>query len=172
MLWRRSDNVVFALLLGGAGLVAVGDGVECQVKGILQVGGVCSCCRWVGWRLLQAACWQLAGRQAVQCILVAGSSCMNYAFTGAGPATQLMCFCLPILLPQVLDDSEGPTTKREYQQMMVPGQAAPAVACRAVTVTAAAVLPWLLCYCCCCRHSSAHLSGTDSMLTALLPSCP
>ena len=43
MLWRRSDNVVFALLLGGAGLVAVGDGVECQVKGILQVGGVCSC---------------------------------------------------------------------------------------------------------------------------------
>lgn len=38
MLWRRSDNVVFALLLGGAGLVAVGDGVECQVKGILQVG--------------------------------------------------------------------------------------------------------------------------------------
>lgn len=38
MLWRRSDNVVFALLLGGAGLVSVGDGVECQVKGILQVG--------------------------------------------------------------------------------------------------------------------------------------
>ena len=37
MLWRRSDNVVFALLLGGAGLVAVGDGVECRVKGILQV---------------------------------------------------------------------------------------------------------------------------------------
>lgn len=38
MLWRRSDNVVFALLLGGADLVAVGDGVECKVKGILQVG--------------------------------------------------------------------------------------------------------------------------------------
>lgn len=37
MLWRRSDNVVFALLLGGAHLVAVGDGVEAQVKGILQV---------------------------------------------------------------------------------------------------------------------------------------
>jgi hypothetical protein len=37
MLWRRSDNIVFALLLGGADLVAVGDGVECQVKGILQV---------------------------------------------------------------------------------------------------------------------------------------
>ena len=39
MLWRRSDNVVFALLLGGADLVAVGDGVECRVKGILQVCG-------------------------------------------------------------------------------------------------------------------------------------
>lgn len=37
MLWRRSDNVVFALLLGGADLVSVGDGVECKVKGILQV---------------------------------------------------------------------------------------------------------------------------------------
>lgn len=41
MLWRRSDNVVFALLLGGAGLVAVGDGVECQVRGILQVSARC-----------------------------------------------------------------------------------------------------------------------------------
>ena len=37
LLWRRSDNVVFALLLGGAALVGVGDGVECRVKGILQV---------------------------------------------------------------------------------------------------------------------------------------
>ncbi|KAL4448343.1 hypothetical protein ABPG75_005562 [Micractinium tetrahymenae] len=56
MLWRRSDNIVFALLLGGANLVAVGDGVECRVKGILQV----------------------------------------------------------------LDGEEGPTTKREYEQMLVP----------------------------------------------------
>ncbi|KAI7843748.1 hypothetical protein COHA_002646 [Chlorella ohadii] len=56
MLWRRSDNVVFALLLGGAGLVAVGDGVECRVKGILQV----------------------------------------------------------------VDAAEGPSTKREYEQMLVP----------------------------------------------------
>ncbi|PRW45016.1 ATP synthase subunit alpha [Chlorella sorokiniana] len=56
MLWRRSDNIVFALLLGGAGLVAVGDGVECRVKGILQV----------------------------------------------------------------VDASEGPSTKREYEQMLVP----------------------------------------------------
>lgn len=37
LLWRRSDNIVFALLLGGADLVGVGDGVECKVKGILQV---------------------------------------------------------------------------------------------------------------------------------------
>lgn len=58
MLWRRSDNIVFALVLGGADLVSLGDGVECQVKGTLQV----------------------------------------------------------------LDDTEGPTTKREYQEMMVPGE--------------------------------------------------
>lgn len=38
LLWRRSDNIVFALLLGGADKVVVGDGVECKVKGILQVG--------------------------------------------------------------------------------------------------------------------------------------
>jgi F-type H+-transporting ATPase subunit alpha len=37
LLWRRSDNLVFALLLGGAALVGVGDGVECRVRGILQV---------------------------------------------------------------------------------------------------------------------------------------
>lgn len=37
LLWRRSDNLVFALLLGGAALVTVGDGVECRVRGILQV---------------------------------------------------------------------------------------------------------------------------------------
>lgn len=59
MLWRRSDNVVFALLLGGAGLVAVGDGVECRVKGILQVGLPRLGCRgWAG----PAGLW-LAGLQ-------------------------------------------------------------------------------------------------------------
>lgn len=36
-MWRRSDNLVFALLLGGSQLVNVGDGVECKVRGILQV---------------------------------------------------------------------------------------------------------------------------------------
>jgi F-type H+-transporting ATPase subunit alpha len=37
LLWRRSDNVVFALLLGGSDLVTIGDGVECKVRAILQV---------------------------------------------------------------------------------------------------------------------------------------
>lgn len=37
LLWRRSDNIVFALLLGGADLVAQGDRVECCVQGILQI---------------------------------------------------------------------------------------------------------------------------------------
>ncbi|KAL4518116.1 hypothetical protein Ndes2526A_g01433 [Nannochloris sp. 'desiccata'] len=37
ILWRRSDNIVFSLLLGGSNLVTIGDGVECRVRGILQV---------------------------------------------------------------------------------------------------------------------------------------
>jgi F-type H+-transporting ATPase subunit alpha len=37
LLWRRSDNVVFALLQGGSDLVTIGDGVECKVRAILQV---------------------------------------------------------------------------------------------------------------------------------------
>ena len=37
ILWRRSDNLVFSLLLGGSTLVNIGDGVECVVRGILQV---------------------------------------------------------------------------------------------------------------------------------------
>ncbi|KAK9824846.1 hypothetical protein WJX81_006563 [Elliptochloris bilobata] len=37
LLWRRSDNICFALLLGGGGAVEVGEGVECKVKAILQV---------------------------------------------------------------------------------------------------------------------------------------
>lgn len=37
LLWHRSDNLAFALILGGAFNVSVGEGVECKVKGILQV---------------------------------------------------------------------------------------------------------------------------------------
>lgn len=37
LLWRRSDNYVFALILAGSDLVTVGDGVECRVRAILQV---------------------------------------------------------------------------------------------------------------------------------------
>ena len=37
LLWRRSDNVCFALILGGANNVTAGDRVECRLKGILQV---------------------------------------------------------------------------------------------------------------------------------------
>ena len=37
MLWHRSENLVFALILGGASLITVGEGVECKIKGVLQV---------------------------------------------------------------------------------------------------------------------------------------
>lgn len=38
LLWRRSDNVCFALVLDAeAAPIKAGDGVECVVKGILQV---------------------------------------------------------------------------------------------------------------------------------------
>jgi hypothetical protein len=37
LLHHRSDNLVFALVLGGARLISVGEGVECKIKGVLQV---------------------------------------------------------------------------------------------------------------------------------------
>ncbi len=37
LMWRRSDNICFALLLSGGEGVTVGERVECKVKGILQV---------------------------------------------------------------------------------------------------------------------------------------
>lgn len=37
LLWRRSDNICYALLLGGASTVEVGEGVECRIRAILQV---------------------------------------------------------------------------------------------------------------------------------------
>ncbi len=36
LLWRRSDNIVYALILGRQGAVEVGEAVECRIKAILQ----------------------------------------------------------------------------------------------------------------------------------------
>ena len=36
LLWRRSDNICYALLLGGAASLEVGEAVECRVRAILQ----------------------------------------------------------------------------------------------------------------------------------------
>lgn len=38
LLWHRSDNLAFAIVAGGS--VKPGEGVECKIKGILQVGQV------------------------------------------------------------------------------------------------------------------------------------
>lgn len=35
LLWHRSDNLAFAIIAGGS--VKPGEGVECKIKGILQV---------------------------------------------------------------------------------------------------------------------------------------
>ncbi len=37
LLWHRSDNLAFALVLGGAASISAGEGVECKIKGVLQV---------------------------------------------------------------------------------------------------------------------------------------
>jgi hypothetical protein len=37
LLWHRSDNLAFAIVAGGASNIQPGEGVECKVKGILQV---------------------------------------------------------------------------------------------------------------------------------------
>jgi len=36
LLWRRTDNIVYALILGRQGAVEVGEPVECRIKAILQ----------------------------------------------------------------------------------------------------------------------------------------
>lgn len=36
LLWRRSDNICLALLLGGTETIEVGEGVECRIRAILQ----------------------------------------------------------------------------------------------------------------------------------------
>jgi F0F1-type ATP synthase alpha subunit len=37
LLWHRSDDLAFAIVLGGAAAVRPGEGVECRVKGVLQL---------------------------------------------------------------------------------------------------------------------------------------
>ena len=39
LLWRRSDNLCYALLLGGGASLEVGEAVECRVRAILQARG-------------------------------------------------------------------------------------------------------------------------------------
>lgn len=42
LLWRRSDNMVYALILGRQSAVEVGEAVECRIRAILQVCLECS----------------------------------------------------------------------------------------------------------------------------------
>lgn len=37
LLWHRSNNLTFVLILGGASNVAIGEAVECKIRGVLQV---------------------------------------------------------------------------------------------------------------------------------------
>ncbi len=37
LLWHRSDNLAFVLVLGGASAISVGTVAECKIKGVLQV---------------------------------------------------------------------------------------------------------------------------------------
>lgn len=40
LLWRRSDNICYALLLGGGGTIEVGEGVECRIQAVLQASTI------------------------------------------------------------------------------------------------------------------------------------
>ena len=37
LLWRRSDNICFVLLLGSSEGLSIGEGAVCQIRAILQV---------------------------------------------------------------------------------------------------------------------------------------
>ncbi len=53
LLWRRSDNICFALLLEDEGSVTVGEKVACAIRGILQVlSALCGCSGQLGERRL------------------------------------------------------------------------------------------------------------------------
>lgn len=41
LMWHRSENLAFVLVLGGAADIAVGTHASCIIKGVLQVCGVC-----------------------------------------------------------------------------------------------------------------------------------
>ena len=38
LLWHRSENLAFVLVLGGAADITVGSSATCVIKGVLQVG--------------------------------------------------------------------------------------------------------------------------------------
>jgi hypothetical protein len=56
LLWRRSDNICFALLLGSGEGVSVGEAVECQVQGILQARFASCMLRWYRPRAYECHC--------------------------------------------------------------------------------------------------------------------
>ena len=46
LLWRRSSQICFVLIVGGQDDVTVGEGVECKIAGVLQVGD--GAAQWMG----------------------------------------------------------------------------------------------------------------------------
>ena len=62
LLWHRSDNLCFALVLGGDAALSVGAGVECKIKGVLQVGRCVGGCKAGVHDLAGSAGGRMGGR--------------------------------------------------------------------------------------------------------------
>ncbi len=92
LLWHRSDNIAFVLILGGASAVNVGTGLECKIKGVLQASRRANCTRCSTPR---------TSPRNQQCGLKCGRG-------GALPG------------PQVIDEVKGPVTKKEFELFEVP----------------------------------------------------
>jgi hypothetical protein len=137
LLWRRSDNICFALLLGGSAAVEVGEGVECKVKAILQARAGRARCRRPARQLSCLLCQgALPGRHsagrahdnqhAQRCACQTESSHVAGRRATAGPARTAHpsgWACLadrPAGARQVVDEQQGPRTRKEYTIARVP----------------------------------------------------
>lgn len=73
LLWHRSDNLAFAIIAGGS--VKPGEGVECKIRGILQVRLMSqSCVRALPSQVLERG-WQLDAKETLMLMSAATPLC-------------------------------------------------------------------------------------------------
>jgi hypothetical protein len=142
-MWHRSDNLAFAIIMGGGAGVCAGEGVECKIRGVLQVGagggagggpeevgggGRLGALAGVRLQLQLAAPGRRHGLQ-----LPEGHACSCSGLQRGGPGPGAGTTRLrpsphlhhppthPPTHPwQVIDEVKGPVTRKDYELVMAP----------------------------------------------------